>query len=196
MNPKVDFYFHKAHRWLEELEQVRTVVLACGLTEELKWGVPCYTFQNRNILLLHVFKDYCAVLFFKGALLRDAQGLLVQQTANVQAARQLRFTTVREVVEREPVLKTYIQEALELEKSGAKVAFKKPDEFTSPEEWQRKLTENPALKTAFTALTPGRQRAYLLHFSAPKQSNTRAARIEKCTHDILNGRGINDALRG
>ena len=171
------------------------MVLACGLREELKWGVPCYTFQNRNVLLLHVFKNYCAVLFFKGALLRDAQGLLVQQTANTQATRQLRFTTVREVVEREAVLKAYIQEALEVEKNGTKVAFKKTDEFAPPEEWQHKLAGNPALKTAFTALTPGRQRAYLLHFSAPKQSNTRAARIEKCSHDILNGRGLNDALK-
>jgi uncharacterized protein YdeI (YjbR/CyaY-like superfamily) len=192
MNPKVDFYFTKAHQWLEALEHLRTFVLDCGLREELKWGVPCYTCQGRNILLLHVFKDYCAVLFFKGALLPDAPGLLVQQTANTQATRQMRFTAVGEVVAREAVLKAYIREALEVEKRGVKVTFKKPEEFTSPAEWQLTLVENPALATAFTSLTPGRQRAYLLHFSAPRQSTTRAARIAKCSPAILQGKGLND----
>lgn len=192
MNPKVDFYFAKANHWQDALEHLRTFVLDCGLTEELKWGVPCYMFEGRNILLLHVFKEYCAVLFFKGALLPDAAGLLVQQTENTQATRQLRFTTVQEVAEREAVVKAYIRAALEVEKSGAKVVFKKPDEFTSPEEWQNALAESPALKTAFAALTPGRQRAYLLHFSAPKQASTRAARIAKCSQGILVGKGLHD----
>lgn len=190
-NPKVDFYFTKARSWQEALEHLRTFVLDCGLTEELKWGVPCYTFGNRNILLLHVFKHYCAVLFFKGALLPDAPGLLVQQTANTQATRQIRFTAVQEVVAREAALKIYIQQALAVEKSGVKVVLKKPEEFTSAPEWQLILAENPALKTAFTSLTPGRQRAYLLHFSAPKQSSTRAARIAKCSPAILHGKGLN-----
>jgi uncharacterized protein YdeI (YjbR/CyaY-like superfamily) len=192
MNPKVDFYFTKNKRWLEELERLRTCVLDCGLSEELKWGVPCYTWQKSNIVLLHVFKDYCAVLFFKGALLQDAQGILVQQTANTQATRQLRFTTVREVVAREAILKSYIREAIEVEKSGLKVAFKKADEFTLPEEFQHKIAENTALKTAFAALTPGRQRAYLIYFSTPKQSKTREARVGKCTQQILAGKGLNE----
>lgn len=192
MNPKVDFYFAKNKRWLEELEQLRTFVLDCGLTEELKWGVPCYTFQNRNILLLHVFKDYCAALFFKGALLQDAHGVLVQQTPNTQAARQLRFTTLREVVAQETVLKAYIEEAVVIEKSGAKVVFKAPEAFTPPVELVSKLDECPALKSAFAALTPGRQRAYLLYFSAPKQAKTRDARIEKHRQQILAGKGLTD----
>lgn len=192
MNPKVDFYFIKSKRWLEELEQLRTCLLACGLTEELKWGVPCYTFQKSNIGLLHVFKDYCAILFFKGALLRDAEGVLVQQTEHTQAARQMRFTTVREVVEREAVLKAYIQEAIEVAKSGLKVAFKKPGEFRLPKEFEIELDENPTLKSAFSALTPGRQRAYLLYFSAPKQSKTRASRVEKWRRQILDGKGLNE----
>lgn len=192
MNSTVDFYFHKAGKWLEALEHLRTFVLDCGLTEELKWGVPCYTLHNSNIVLLHVFKEYCAILFFKGALLRDDEDILIQQTANTQATRQIRFTTVRQVVEREAVLKAYLQEAIEVERRGLKVAFKKADEFTLPVEFESKLDENPVLKSAFTALTPGRQRAYILFFSAPKQSQTRAARIEKCSQDILNGRGLND----
>ncbi len=192
MNPKVDFYFNKAKNWQEELEQLRGIVLNCGLTEELKWGCPCYTFQKRNIVLIHVFKEYCAVLFFKGALLNDTNGILVQQTENVQAARQMRFTNVREIKEIQPILKAYINEAIEVEKAGLKVELKKPTEFKMAAEFQTKLDEIPALKTAFEALTPGRQRAYLLHFSAPKQSKTRESRVEKCMFQILNGKGLND----
>ena len=192
MNPKVDFYFNKAKKWQEELEQLRTIVLNCGLTEELKWGCPCYTFQKRNIVLIHVFKEYCALLFFKGALLKDAEGILIQQTKNVQAARQIRFTSVRQIVKMKPILKAYIYEAIEVEKAGLKVKFKKTREFKSPEEFQNKLAEIPALKTAFYALTPGRQRAYILYFSAAKQSKTRESRIEKCVQQILNGKGLND----
>jgi uncharacterized protein YdeI (YjbR/CyaY-like superfamily) len=192
MNPKVDFYFHKAGKWVEELEQLRTFVLDCGLSEELKWGVPCYTYEGRNIVLLHVFKEYCAVLFFKGALLRDDQGILVQQTANTQAARQLRFTSLREVVAQEAPLKAYLREAVELEKNGAKVILQKPTEFSLPAEFEQELAENALLKSAFNSLTPGRQRAYLLYFAAPKQSKTRTSRIEKCKPHILDGRGLND----
>ena len=192
MNPKVDFYFNKAKKWQEELEQLRMLVLDCGLTEELKWGVPCYTFQKSNILLIHVFKEYCALLFFKGALLNDANGILIQQTKNTQAARQIRFTNVREIVEMEPILKAYIYEAIEVEKAGLKVNFKKTTEFMIPEEFQNKLDEIPALKTAFNALTPGRQRAYILYFSAPKQSNTRESRVGKCMQQILHGKGLHD----
>src|SRR5690349_20678441 len=175
MNPKVDFYFNKATKWQEETRQLRTVVLDCGLSEELKWGCPCYTYQKSNIVLIHVFKEYCALLFFKGALLNDANGILIQQTKNVQSARQARFTNVREIVERESILKAYIYEASELEKAGLKVKFKKSTELVFPEEFQKKLSAKGgnALKAAFAALTPGRQRAYNLYFSAPKQSRTR-----------------------
>ena len=192
MNPKVDFYFNKAKKWQEELEQLRTFVLDGGLTEELKWGVPCYTFQKRNIVLIHVFKEYCALLFFKGALLNDANGILIQQTKNVQAARQIRFTNVREIVKMKPILKAYIYEAIDVEKAGLKVNFKKVTEFIIPGEFQNRLDEIPALKTAFNALTPGRQRAYVLYFSAPKQSKTRESRVEKCMQQILNGKGLNE----
>jgi uncharacterized protein YdeI (YjbR/CyaY-like superfamily) len=192
MNPKVDFYFSKAKKWQEELEKLRMIVLDCGLTEELKWGVPCYTFEKRNIVLMHVFKEYCALLFFKGALLSDAKGILIQQTKNVQAARQIRFTNVREIVKLKPILKTYIHEAIEVEKAGLKVNFKKTKEFNIPEEFQNKMNKNPALKKAFNALTPGRQRAYILYFSQPKQSKTRESRVEKCLQQILNGKGLND----
>jgi uncharacterized protein YdeI (YjbR/CyaY-like superfamily) len=192
MNPKVDFYFIKEKKWQEELERLRTISLDCGLSEELKWGVPCYTFQKSNIVLIHVFKKYCALLFFKGALLNDAHGLLIQQTKNVQAARQIRFTSVREIVKMKTILKAYIYEAIEVEKAGLKVNFKKASEFIIPEEFQNKLDEIPALKTAFNALTPGRQRAYLLYFSAPKQSKTRESRVEKCMQQILIGKGLND----
>jgi uncharacterized protein YdeI (YjbR/CyaY-like superfamily) len=191
-NPKVDFYFDKADKWQAAFEQLRRIVLDCGLTEELKWGVPCYTFQKSNIVLIHGFKDYCAVLFHKGALLNDANGILIQQTENVQAARQIRFTDVRQVIELETALKTYIYEAIEVEKAGLKVELKKTTAFTMPAEFQDKLAKNAALKTAFDALTQGRQRAYLLHFSAPKQAKTREARIEKCTPQILNGKGLLD----
>jgi uncharacterized protein YdeI (YjbR/CyaY-like superfamily) len=192
MNPKVDFYFRKAEKWREEFEKLRMIILDCGLTEELKWGVPCYTLEKRNIVLIHGFKEYCALLFFKGALLNDANGILIQQTKNVQAARQIRFTNVREVVKMKPILKAYIYEAIEVEKAGLKVNLKKTTEFKIPEEFQNKSDEIPALKTAFDALTPGRQRAYVLYFSAPKQSKTRVARVEKCMRQILNGKGLND----
>ena len=192
MNPKVDFFFSKAKDWQEEFEKLRTIILDCGLTEELKWGVPCYTFEKRNIVLIHGFKEYCALLFFKGALLKDAKRVLIQQTENVQAARQIRFTNVREMVKMKPILKAYIHEAIEVEKAGLKVPLKKTREFIIPEEFQKKLAANRALKTAFHALTPGRQRAYLLYFSAPKQSKTREARVEKCVPQILRGKGLND----
>ena len=192
MNPKVDFYFTKAKNWQEELKQLRTIVLDCGLTEELKWGVPCYTLQKSNIVLIHVFKEYCALLFFKGALLNDTNGILVQQTENVQAARQVRFTNIKEVNDKAAILKAYIFEAVEVEKAGLKVILKKTAEFAIPEEFQNKLREMTALKAAFEALTPGRQRAYMLHFSTPKQSKTREARVEKYIPQILNGKGLND----
>lgn len=192
MNPKVDFYFNKTEKWQEEIKKLRTIVLDCGLTEELKWGTPCYTFQGKNVVLIHTFKEYCALLFFKGALLQDTNGVLIQQTERVQAARQIRFTTIQEIVELVPVVKTYIYEAIEVEKAGLKVDLKETKEFTVPEEFQKKLTELPVLKAAFEALTPGRQRAYLLHFSQPKQSKTRESRIEKYMPQILHGKGLND----
>src|SRR5215475_1756981 len=192
MNPKVDFFFNKAKKWQKEFKKLRTITLGCGLDEEVKWGVPCYTFQERNIVLIHGFKEYCALLFFKGALLKDAKGILIQQTENVQAARQIRFTNVREIVKMKPVLKAYIREAIEVEKTGLEVSYKKTSEFKTPEEFQNKFDEVPALKTAFHALTPGRQRGYLLYFSAPKQPKTREARVEKCMRQILNGKGLND----
>ena len=192
MNPKTDFFFSKDKQWQEEFNKLRTIILDCGLTEELKWGVPCYTFEESNVVLIHGFKEYCAILFVKGALLKDVQGVLIQQTANVQAARQIRFTNVREIIEMEPILKAYIQEAIEVEKAGLKVNYKKATEFSMPEELINKLEEVPGLQDAFEALTPGRQRAYILYFSAPKQSKTREARIEKYTPLILNGKGLND----
>ena len=191
-NPKVDFYFIKEKKWQKEIEKLRTIILDCDLTEELKWGVPCYTFQKSNIALIHVFKEYCAVLFVKGALLKDPEGILIQQTENVQAARQLRFTNLQEIVELKPIIKAYIDEAIEVEKSGLKVIYKKTEEFSIPDEFQKKLDDNPALDEAFYALTPGRQRAYLLYFSAAKQSQTREARVEKYTQQILAGKGLND----
>jgi uncharacterized protein YdeI (YjbR/CyaY-like superfamily) len=191
-NPKVDGFLREAETWREEFEQLRTIILGCGLTEELKWGKPCYTFQNGNVVLLHGFKEYCALLFMKGALLKDARGILIQQTENVQAARQVRFTHVREIVKLKAVLKAYIQEAIGVEKAGLEVAYKKTSEFKMPEEFQKKLNEMPALKTAFAALTPGRQRGYLLYFSAAKQAKTRESRIEKCMDLIFDGVGLND----
>src|SRR6266850_2063480 len=185
MNPKVDWYFSKNKRWQEEIETLRTIVLGCGLDEELKWGVPCYTFQKSNIVLIHVFKEYCALLFFKGALLNDAKGILIQQTKNVQAARQIRFTSVRQIVKLKRSLKTYIYEAIEVEKAGLKVPLKQTKEFSMPEEFQNKLNEDPAVKKAFNVLTPGRQRGYLLYFSQPKQSKTREARVAKSVRQIL-----------
>jgi len=192
MNPKVDVYISNDKKWQEELKKLRMIVLDCQLTEEFKWGVPCYTYQKNNVVLIHVFKEYCALLFVKGALLNDANCILIQQTKNVQAARQVRFTNVQEIIEMETILKAYIYEAIEVEKAGLKVNFKKTIEFIVPEEFQYKLDEIPALKTAFYALTPGRQRAYILYFSAPKQSKTRESRVEKYIQQILNGKGLND----
>ncbi len=191
-NSKVDFYFVKAKRWQTEFEELRMIILDCQLTEELKWGVPCYTFEKSNIVLMHGFKEYCAVLFFKGALLKDTHGILIQQTENVQAARQIRFTQMSEIRKRKKILKAYIYEAMEVEEAGLKVNFRKTSEFKIPVEFQSKLDNNAALKKAFDALTPGRQRAYHLYFSAPKQSKTRESRIEKCKRQILNGKGLND----
>ncbi|HWY38461.1 MAG TPA: YdeI/OmpD-associated family protein [Bacteroidia bacterium] len=192
MNPKVDWYFSKNKKWQVEIETLRTIVLDCGFTEELKWGCPCYTFQKSNIVLIHVFKEYCALLFFKGVLLKDPNGILIQQTANVQVARQVRFTSVQEIIKKKRIIKAYIKEAIEVEKAGLKVPLKKTKEFTMPEEFQNKLDEMPGLKTAFKALTPGRQRGYLLYFSQAKQSKTREARIEKCIPQIFNGKGLDD----
>src|SRR5688572_11026511 len=192
MNPKVDFFFSKDTKWQKEYEKLRMIILDCGLNEELKWGCPCYMFQNKNIVLIHGFKEYCAILFFKGALLNDANGILIQQTKNVQSARQVRFTNVREIVKRERILKTYIYEAIEVEKAGLKVKLKKTSEYKIPEEFQKKLNKTHALKSAFYALTPGRQRAYIFYFSQPKQSKTRESRVEKSMQQILNGKGLND----
>jgi uncharacterized protein YdeI (YjbR/CyaY-like superfamily) len=192
MNPKVDFFFNKASQWQQEYQKLRTIALDCGLVEELKWGVPCYTHQNTNIVLIHGFKDYCAYLFHQGALLNDEDNILIQQTENVQAARQIRFTNLQEIIDLEATLKAYIYEAIEVEKAGLKVELKKTSEFTMPEEFQKVLEENSALKTAFEALTPGRQRGYLLHFAQPKQSKTRVSRIEKSIPQIFEGKGLND----
>ncbi|PGY12080.1 YdeI family protein [Bacillus sp. AFS031507] len=192
MNPKVDEFLSKAKKWKEEYEKLRNIVLDCELTEEFKWMHPCYTFEKKNIVLIHGFKEYCALLFHKGALLKDTHGILIQQTENVQAARQIRFTNVQEIVEMESILKAYIYEAIEVEKAGLEVNFKKNTEFIIPEELQNKFDEIPALKTAFEALTPGRQRAYILYFSQPKQSKTRESRVEKYMQQILNEKGLND----
>ena len=191
-NPAVGFYFDKAKKWQQEIEQLRMVVLDCGLFEQLKWGVPCYALQKSNIVLIHVFKEYCALLFFKGALLNDPNNILIQQTKNVQAARQIRFTNAMEIVKMKAILKTYIYEAIEVERADLKVALKKTSDFIIPEEFQNKLNKNAALKTAFTLLTPGRQRAYIFYFSQPKLSKTREARVEKSMQQILNGKGLND----
>ena len=192
MNPKVDWYFQKTKKWQEELEILRITVLDCQLNEELKWGVPCYTLEQSNIVLIHTFKDYCALLFFKGALFKDPNNILVQQTKNVQSARQIRFSNAQEILEMQPIIKAYIAQAIEVEKSGLEVEFKKTTEFGVPEELQEKFDEIPELKTAFDALTPGRQRGYILHFSEPKQSKTRASRVEKYMPQILNGKGLDD----
>src|SRR6201990_396759 len=192
-NPKVNFFFRNSEKWREELARLRAIVLDCGLAEELKWGCPCYTFGKSNIVLIHEFKEYCALLFHKGALLKDTHGVLVQQTENVQAARQMRFDSVAEIVELEPVIKAYIHEAIEADKAGLKVEYKKTAEYRIPDELQIRLDEDPAFKTAFEALTPGRQRGYILHFAAPKQAKTREARIAKYMPQILKGKGLNDA---
>lgn len=192
MNPKVDWYFSKAGQWEKEIKKLRTIVLGCDLIEELKWGCPCYTFEKSNIVLIHVFKEYCALLFFKGALLKDKKGILIQQTENVQAARQIRFTRIEEIIKLEKTLKAYIYEAIKVEEAGLKVPLKKTAEFNMPEEFQKELNKNRALKTAFYSLTPGRQRGYLLHFSTAKQSKTRLSRIEKYRKQILEGKGLDD----
>jgi len=191
-NPKIDAFIARAKQWREEFEKLREIVLGCQLTEEMKWGQPCYTFDGRNIVLIHGFKEYCALLFFKGALLKDPKVILIQQTENVQAGRQIRFTNVREIVKLKPVLKAYILQAIEVEKAGLKVKRKTTADFAIPEEFQRQLDEIPELKTAFDALTPGRQRGYLFYFSSAKQSKTREARIEKYMQQILSGKGLDD----
>jgi len=192
MNPKVDFYFAKAGKWLAEMEQMRSIALDCGLTEELKWGSPCYTWEKKNVVLIHGFKEYCAFLFFKGALIKDTKGILIQQTANVQSARQIRFTSLQDVIKKRSVVKAYIKEAIGLEKSGQQVSFKKTPEFPVVKEFQDKLDKVKGLKAAFRALTPGRQRGYLLFFAAPKQSATRISRVEKYLPHIFQGKGLND----
>ena len=192
MNPKVDWFFSKDTKWQKEYEKLRTIILDCGLIEELKWGCPCYTFQNTNIVLIHGFKEYCALLFFKGALLNDPNGILIQQTKNVQAARQVRFTNVREIVKMDRILKAYIYEAIEVERAGLKVKLKKTSEYQIPEEFQKKLNKSSKLKTAFDALTPGRQRQYIFYFSQPKLSKTREVRVEKYLKQSLIGKGLND----
>src|ERR1700693_27928 len=192
MNPKVDGYLRKSKKWQEELEKLRMILLDCQLTEELKWGKPCYTFQKSKIIIIISLKEHCALLFCKGALLNDANGILIKPGENTQAAGQIRFTNVREIVEMEPILKAYIYEAIEAEKAGLKGNFKENTELIFPEEFKNKLDTNFALKTAFDALTPGRQRAYNLYFSAPKQSKTRESRVEKCMQQILNGKGLDD----
>jgi uncharacterized protein YdeI (YjbR/CyaY-like superfamily) len=192
LNPKVDWFFDKETKWQEEYSALRTIVLGCGLTEELKWGCPCYTFNGNNIVLIHGFKDYCALLFHKGVLLHDEDDILIQQTENVQSARQLRFTSNKEIAEMEKTIKAYIFEAIEVEKAGLEVPMKKTKEFDIPDEFQEKLDEIPELKTAFDALTPGRQRGYLLYFSGAKQSKTRKRRVKKYIPQILDGKGLND----
>ncbi|WP_353145828.1 YdeI family protein [Chryseobacterium sp.] len=192
MNPKVNFFFENARQWKEEFEQLRTIALSTELVEDLKWGCPCYTYEGKNIFLIHGFKEYCALLFFKGALIKDPEHILIQQTENVQAARQIRFTNLQQIVDLEKVLQAYMFEAVEIEESGVKVEMKKTKEFEMPEEFQHKLDTDSVLKEAFETLTPGRQRAYLLYFSSAKQSKTRVARIEKYIPHILNGIGLNN----
>lgn len=192
MNPKVDWYFTKAKKWHEEINKLRTFILDCDLIEELKWGCPCYTFEKSNIVLIHTFKDYCALLFFKGSIMKDPKKILIQQTENVQAARQIRFTSLPEIIKLEKSLKAYVYEAVKIEASGVKVEFKQTKEFKMPEEFQQKLNKNKVLKKAFESLTPGRQRGYLLYFSSAKQAKTREARIEKYIPQILNGKGLED----
>ena len=191
-SPKVDWFFDKPGKWQEAYAKLRTIILDCGLDEDLKWGCPCYTSEKRNIVLIHGFKEYCALLFFKGALLKYPKGILIQQTENVQAARQIRFSSAREITKLKTALKGYINDAIDVEKRGLKVDLKKTSEFKMPAEFKTSLKQTPGLKTAFGALTPGRQRAYLLYFSAPKQAKTREARIEKSVPQILKGKGLND----
>jgi uncharacterized protein YdeI (YjbR/CyaY-like superfamily) len=192
MNPKVDAFLKRADKWRAEFEKLREIILGCGLSEELKWGQPCYDLDGKNIVLMHGFKEYCAILFHKGALLKDPKGVLIQQTKHVQAARQIRFTSVEQVTKLEKTVKAYVREAIEIERAGLKVPFKKPEEFEMPEEFESELAANAKLKAAFAALTPGRQRAYLLHFGQPKLSKTRVARVQKHIPRILEGLGLDD----
>ncbi len=192
MNPEVNWFFTKPTKWQEEYAELRMLVLECGLEEELKWGCPCYTLQKNNIVLIHGFKNYCALLFMQGALLKDPKKILVQQTENVQSARQIRFTDIHEIIKNRSILKIYIKEAISIYKAGLKVEFKKTTEYKIPQEFQTVLDDMPDLKIAFEALTPGRQRGYLLYFSAPKQAKTRETRIEKYLQHILDGKGLED----
>lgn len=191
-NPKVDWYFNKAKKWRAEQKKLRNIMLACGLTEELKWGHPCYTSEKKNIVVIHAFNDYCALLFFKGALLKDSGGVLIRQTENVQSARQIRFTTVAEIVATATLIEAYVHEAVEVERSGLKISRKQTSDFMIPDEFQMKLDQDPALESAFGRLTPGRQRGYLFHFSGAKLSKTRRSRVEKCIPRILEGKGLDD----
>lgn len=191
-NPRVDIFLSKADKWQDEMEQLRSIILDCGLAEELKWGKPCYTFQGKNIVIIQGFKEYCALLFFKGVLLDDPDNILIKTGQNTDVGRQIRFVDVRKIVEMKSTLKSYIDNAIEVEKSGQKIEVRKSSEFVISIEFQNKLKEMPALKTAFEALTPGRQRAYIFYFSAPKQSRTRESRIEKYIPHIIRGKGLND----
>jgi uncharacterized protein YdeI (YjbR/CyaY-like superfamily) len=191
-NPQVDAYLKKSKKWQEELKQLRALLLSCPLTEELKWGKPCYTFQEANIVVILPLKEYCALLFAKGALLKDPHHLLIKAGENTQAARQIRLTSAQEITAKKTVLKAYIQNAIEVEKAGLEVTYKKISEYKVPDELQKQLDRNPALKKAFTALTPGRQRAYFIHISGAKQSATRESRVEKCIPQILAGKGLLD----
>jgi uncharacterized protein YdeI (YjbR/CyaY-like superfamily) len=191
-HPKVDAYMEQADKWQEEFIRLRAIALDCPVVEDFKWGHPCYTANGANVVLIHGFKDYCALLFFKGALMKDPNGILIQQTENVQAGRQIRFTNSGEIAQLAPTLKAYILDAIAVEQAGLKVDFKPTREFTMPEEFQARLDTDPALKSAFEALTPGRQRGYLLHFSSAKQAKTREARIDKCAPQILAGKGLDD----
>jgi uncharacterized protein YdeI (YjbR/CyaY-like superfamily) len=191
-NPKIDRLLNHVNQWRDEFEALREIVLDCGLTEDLKWRQPCYSFEGKNVVLIHGFKEYCALLFFKGALLKDPKKILIRQTENVQATRQIRFTGVREILKMKSAVKAYVQAAIAVEKAGLKVQLKKTSDFTIPEEFQKKLDESSALKTAFRGLTPGRQRGYIFYFSQPKQSKTREARVERYMQQILSGKGLDD----
>lgn len=195
MNPKVDGFFRRAKKWKVEMEQLRDIILDCGLTEELKWGKPCYMFEGANVVIMAAFKEHCALIVCKGALLKDPKGILIQPGENSQSARQIRFKSVGEIGKLASTLKAYLREAIAAEKAGLQVTYKKITEFAVPEELQKKLDAMPALKKAFQELTPGRQRAYLMHFSAPKQSKTRESRVEKCVEQILAGKGLDDDYR-
>jgi len=192
MNPKVDWFFEKETKWQEEYSELRMLVLECGLTEELKWGCPCYTFEKNNIVLIHGFKEYCALLFMQGALLKDAEGILVQQTKNVQSARQIRFVNLQEILKSNDIIRAYIKEAIQVQKAGLNVELKKVSDYKVPDEFQHLIDEMPELEAAFQRLTPGRQKGYLLYFTAPKQAKTRVARVEKYLQKILDGKGIDD----